>query len=96
MVEARQRHKKGRALSGWVNFDKPLNMGSTQAVGKIRRLFDAQKAGHAGTLDPWPAACCRLPWARRPKPFPSCKMPAKAEVVVAGARPRPMMRKARL
>ena len=27
-------------------------MGSTQAVGKIRRLFDAQKAGHAGTLDP--------------------------------------------
>ena len=52
MVEARQRHKKGRALSGWVNFDKPLNMGSTQAVGKIRRLFDAQKAGHAGTLDP--------------------------------------------
>ena len=52
MVEARQRHKKGRALSGWVNFDKPLDMGSTQAVGKIRRLFDAQKAGHAGTLDP--------------------------------------------
>ncbi|MEL0150119.1 MAG: tRNA pseudouridine(55) synthase TruB, partial [Rhodobiaceae bacterium] len=35
-----------------VNFDKPLEMGSTQAVGKIRRLFDAQKAGHAGTLDP--------------------------------------------
>ena len=47
-----QRRKKGRALSGWVNFDKPLEMGSTQAVGKIRRLFDAQKAGHAGTLDP--------------------------------------------
>lgn len=46
------RRKKGRAISGWVNFDKPLSMGSTQAVGKIRRLFDAQKAGHAGTLDP--------------------------------------------
>ena len=52
MVETKMRRKKGRALSGWVNFDKPLNMGSTQAVGKIRRLFDAQKAGHAGTLDP--------------------------------------------
>ena len=52
MARARQRCKKGRALSGWVNFDKPLDMGSTRAVGKIRRLFDAQKAGHAGTLDP--------------------------------------------
>jgi len=52
MAETKMRRKKGRALSGWVNFDKPLAMGSTQAVGKIRRLFDAQKAGHAGTLDP--------------------------------------------
>ena len=46
------RRKKGRAISGWLNFDKPLDMGSTQAVSKIRHLFDAQKAGHAGTLDP--------------------------------------------
>ena len=37
---------------GWVVFDKPLGMTSTQAVGKIRRLFDAEKAGHGGTLDP--------------------------------------------
>ena len=46
------RRKKGRAVSGWLVLDKPLEMGSTQAVGKIRWLFDAQKAGHAGTLDP--------------------------------------------
>lgn len=46
------RRKKARAVTGWVNFDKPLAMGSTQAVSKIRHLFDAQKAGHAGTLDP--------------------------------------------
>jgi tRNA pseudouridine55 synthase len=46
------RRKKGRAVSGWVNFDKPSGLGSTPAVSKIRRLFDAQKAGHAGTLDP--------------------------------------------
>ncbi len=32
--------------------DKPLGMGSTQAVSMVRRAFDAQKAGHAGTLDP--------------------------------------------
>lgn len=46
------RRKKGQKINGWINFYKPLEMTSTQAVGKIRRLFDAQKAGHAGTLDP--------------------------------------------
>lgn len=46
------RRKKGDPVSGWVNLDKPLELGSTQAVGKIRRLLNAQKAGHAGTLDP--------------------------------------------
>jgi len=49
---ARQRKKKGRPVSGWVIFDKPKGMGSTQAVGKIKWLFNADKAGHAGTLDP--------------------------------------------
>ena len=46
------RKKKGRPVSGWLVLDKPYELGSTQAVGKIRWLFDAQKAGHAGTLDP--------------------------------------------
>jgi len=46
------RRKKGDAVSGWVCLDKPYDFGSTQAVGKIRWLFNAQKAGHAGTLDP--------------------------------------------
>ena len=39
-------------VHGWVAFDKPLGMTSTQAVSKIRWLFNAQKAGHGGTLDP--------------------------------------------
>lgn len=46
------RRKKGQPVHGWVCLDKPLEMGSTEAVSKVRRLFDAQKAGHAGTLDP--------------------------------------------
>ena len=46
------RKKRGKPISGWVCLDKPLEMGSTQAVSRIRRLFNAQKAGHAGTLDP--------------------------------------------
>ena len=41
-----------RAISGWIILDKPLGMTSTQAVGKVRWLFGAEKAGHAGTLDP--------------------------------------------
>jgi tRNA pseudouridine55 synthase len=46
------RRKKGRPVHGWLVFDKPVGMTSPQAVGLVRRLFDAQKAGHAGTLDP--------------------------------------------
>lgn len=49
---ARQRKKKGRPVSGWVILDKPKGMGSTDAVSKIKWLFSAEKAGHAGTLDP--------------------------------------------
>ena len=41
-----------RAVSGWVILDKPYGMTSTQAVGKVRWLYGAAKAGHAGTLDP--------------------------------------------
>ena len=46
------RRKKGDVVNGWVCLDKPFELGSTDAVSKIRRLFNAQKAGHAGTLDP--------------------------------------------
>jgi tRNA pseudouridine55 synthase len=46
------RAKKGKPVHGWVVLDKPAGMTSTRAVGAIKRIFDAQKAGHAGTLDP--------------------------------------------
>ncbi|MDX8526109.1 tRNA pseudouridine(55) synthase TruB [Mesorhizobium sp. MSK_1335] len=49
---ARRGKKKGRPVSGWVVLDKPVGMGSTEAVAKIKWLFQAEKAGHAGTLDP--------------------------------------------
>lgn len=49
---SRHRKKKGRPVSGWLVLDKPHNMGSTDAVSKIKWLFGAEKAGHAGTLDP--------------------------------------------
>ncbi|PKQ09680.1 MAG: tRNA pseudouridine(55) synthase TruB [Alphaproteobacteria bacterium HGW-Alphaproteobacteria-12] len=46
------RRKKGEAISGWVVVDKPSGPTSSDVVNKVRRLFNAQKAGHAGTLDP--------------------------------------------
>ena len=46
------RRKRGQSIDGWVCLDKPEGLGSTDAVTRVRRLFDAQKAGHAGTLDP--------------------------------------------
>jgi tRNA pseudouridine55 synthase len=46
------RKARGREISGWVNLDKPRDLGSTPAVAIVRRMFDAKKAGHAGTLDP--------------------------------------------
>jgi tRNA pseudouridine55 synthase len=49
-------------VHGWVIVDKPRGLTSTQVVGQVRRIFDAQKVGHGGTLDPW---------ARRPRPSPT-------------------------
>ncbi|HSS87571.1 MAG TPA: tRNA pseudouridine(55) synthase TruB [Reyranella sp.] len=46
------RRKSGDKVDGWVILDKPVGLGSTPAVSKVRRLFGAQKAGHGGTLDP--------------------------------------------
>ncbi|WP_112310999.1 tRNA pseudouridine(55) synthase TruB [Pseudogemmobacter bohemicus] len=44
--------RKGRPVSGWVIVDKPAGIGSTDVVNKVKWAFQAQKAGHAGTLDP--------------------------------------------
>ena len=46
------RRKKGQPINGWLILDKPLGLTSTHALARVKRLFDAQKAGHAGTLDP--------------------------------------------
>jgi tRNA pseudouridine55 synthase len=46
------RGKKGRAISGWLVVDKPAGVTSTAVVNKVKWAMEAQKAGHAGTLDP--------------------------------------------
>lgn len=47
-----RRKPRGRPLDGWLIIDKPQGLTSTDVVNRVRRIFDAQKAGHGGTLDP--------------------------------------------
>ncbi len=46
------RKPKGRKIDGWIVVDKPVGMTSAHVVAKLKRLTQAAKVGHAGTLDP--------------------------------------------
>jgi tRNA pseudouridine55 synthase len=46
------RRRGGRPIHGWLVIDKPAGMSSAAVVGRVRRILDAAKAGHGGTLDP--------------------------------------------
>jgi tRNA pseudouridine55 synthase len=51
--EKREQRRSTRVeVNGWVCLDKPVGLTSTQAVAQLKYLFNAKKAGHAGTLDP--------------------------------------------
>src|SRR5690625_5065141 len=44
--------KKSRKLDGILLLDKPRGLSSNAALQAAKRLFDARKAGHTGSLDP--------------------------------------------
>ncbi|WP_249975239.1 tRNA pseudouridine(55) synthase TruB [Vreelandella olivaria] len=46
------RRRRGLPVNGVVLLDKPKGISSNHALQRVRRLFEAQKAGHTGTLDP--------------------------------------------
>ena len=46
------RKRRGRPVHGWLIVDKPEDMTSTEVVSRAKRLLQAAKVGHAGTLDP--------------------------------------------
>ena len=46
------RKRRGQPIHGWVAIDKPTGRTSAQVTAKVRRMLDAAKAGHGGTLDP--------------------------------------------
>lgn len=63
--------KKQRTdVHGWIALDKPLGMTSTQAVAVVRRLLNAKKAGHAGTLDPLASGLLPLAFGEATKTVP--------------------------
>ncbi len=47
-----QKRSNRAVVDGWVVLDKPIGMTSTHAVSRLKRIYNAKKAGHAGTLDP--------------------------------------------
>ncbi|CAK0769880.1 tRNA pseudouridine(55) synthase [Gammaproteobacteria bacterium] len=44
--------KRGREVDGVLLFDKPIGLTSNTALQEVKRLYEAQKAGHTGSLDP--------------------------------------------
>ena len=48
----RRGRARGRPISGILLLDKPLGLSSNQALQGVKRLYDARKAGHTGSLDP--------------------------------------------
>lgn len=64
------RRKRGLLLNGWLIIDKPSGMTSTQVVGYARRVLNAQKVGHAGTLDPLATGVLPLAFGEATKTIP--------------------------
>ncbi|GLK81620.1 tRNA pseudouridine(55) synthase TruB [Methylopila turkensis] len=64
------RRKKGLDISGWLVLDKPVGVASTQAVSKCRWIFQAKKAGHAGTLDPLASGILPIAFGEATKTVP--------------------------
>lgn len=64
------RRKRGRQVDGWLIVDKPEGVTSTQVVGRARWAFDANKAGHAGTLDPLATGLLAIAFGEATKTVP--------------------------
>jgi tRNA pseudouridine55 synthase len=65
-----QRRREKRDVHGWIILDKPVGMTSTHAVGAIKRLYTARRAGHAGTLDPLASGCLPIALGEATKTVP--------------------------
>lgn len=64
------RRKKGNPVHGWLLVDKPKGVTSTSVVSKARWAFQAQKAGHSGTLDPLASGLLAVAFGEATKTIP--------------------------
>ncbi len=64
-------------VNGWLVLDKPVGMTSTHAVGRLKRPFNAKKAGHAGTLDPLASGLLPVAFGEATKTVPFVQDGAK-------------------
>lgn len=62
--------RKGTPTHGWLILDKPQSVTSTDAVNKVKRRFNAEKAGHAGTLDPLATGILPIAFGEATKTIP--------------------------
>ena len=67
-MNAPRRHRVD--VNGWIVLDKPVGMTSTHSVSAVRRIFNAKKAGHAGTLDPLASGILPLAFGEATKTVP--------------------------
>src|SRR4051794_8806064 len=66
----RQQKRPKRDVHGWIVLDKPVGMTSTHAVSVLKRLYQAKRAGHAGTLDPLASGCLPIALGEATKTVP--------------------------
>jgi tRNA pseudouridine55 synthase len=74
----RQKRSSRVEVDGWINLDKPTGVSSTLAVGRLKFLFNAKKAGHAGTLDPLASGVLPVAFGEATKTVPIVQDGAKA------------------
>jgi tRNA pseudouridine55 synthase len=67
---SKQFRRVKRDVHGWIVLDKPVGMTSTHAVGAVKRLYQARRAGHAGTLDPLASGCLPIALGEATKTVP--------------------------
>lgn len=64
------RRRKGDPVHGWLVVDKPTGISSAGVVGKLKRIFNAQKVGHGGTLDPLASGILPIGFGEATKTMP--------------------------
>jgi len=71
MTAKKEQHRSKRVeVNGWVVLDKPTGITSTHAVSRLKRIYNAKKAGHAGTLDPLASGILPIAFGEATKTVP--------------------------